>query len=251
MQRRVLGLDVGEKRIGVAVSDLLGLTAQGVETIDSKGQKRDLERVDALCKQYDAAAIVVGLPKNMDGTEGFQAGRVRAFGDALAATGHKIVYQDERLTTASARNVLIEANVSRQKRKGVIDKMAAGYILQGFLDSGKLPTIANDEQEDGNMEGYMDSENIVELVDEAGDPVKFEHLMTLDYEGASYALLAPIDDIDGIGDDEVIVLKIETEDDEDVYVGVEDEDLLEKVFARYLELAEADEDELEAEEDKD
>ena len=251
MQRRVLGLDVGEKRIGVAVSDLLGLTAQGVETIESRGTARDLARVCELVNQYEAIAIVCGLPRNMDGTEGFQAQRVRAFGDALQEKGHRVIYQDERLTTASARNVLIEAKVSRQKRKGVIDKMAAGYILQGFLDSGLLPKIAKDEQEDGNMEGYMENENIVELVDEAGDPVKFEHLMTLDYEGASYALLAPIDDIDGIGDDEVVVLKIDTEDGEDVYVGVEDEDLLEKVFARYLELAEADEDELEAEEDQD
>ena len=101
------------------------------------------------------------------------------------------------------------------------------------------------------MDGYMPSENIVELVDESGKPVKFEHLMTVDYEDALYALLAPIDTVEGIEDDEVVILKIEdgeTEEDE-VYVGVEDEELLEKIFERYLELAEAEEAEFEQIED--
>ncbi len=103
------------------------------------------------------------------------------------------------------------------------------------------------------MDGYMVDENsIVELVDEDGKPVKFEHLMTLDFEGKQYVLLAPLDDIDGIGEDEVVILEIQdgaTEED-DTYVGVEDEALLERIFERYLEIAEADEDELEQEEDE-
>lgn len=103
------------------------------------------------------------------------------------------------------------------------------------------------------MDGYMVDENsIVELVDEDGKPVKFEHLMTLEFEGKQYVLLAPLDDIEGIGEDEVVILEIqggETEED-DTYVGVEDEELLERIFERYLEIAEADEDELEREEDE-
>lgn len=88
----------------------------------------------------------------------------------------------------------------------------------------------------------MDMENIVELVDENGKDVRFEHLMTVEYEGDAYVLLAPVDEIEDIGEDEVIILKIEEgDDDDDTYVGVEDEELLEKVFARYLEIAEADE----------
>ena len=141
LRPRVLCLDVGERRIGVAISDLLGLTAQGLETIDSKGVARDIERVVQLAESYQVAAIVCGLPKNMNGTEGFQAQRVREFAGHLEARGYQIIYQDERLTTASARNVLIEANVSRQKRKQVIDKMAAGYILQGFLDGNGLSRL--------------------------------------------------------------------------------------------------------------
>ncbi len=135
MKQRVLCLDVGEKRIGVAVSDLLGLTAQGVTTIESMGTERDIARVVELAKQYEVQRIVVGLPKNMDGTTGFQAERVMAFAERLAGIGHQIVYQDERLTTASARRTLIEGDVSRKKRKQVIDKLAAVYILQGYMDS--------------------------------------------------------------------------------------------------------------------
>lgn len=141
MQRRVLALDVGERRIGVAVSDLLGLTAQGVETIETRGTEKDLARVRELASSYEVVAIVCGLPRNMDGSEGFQAARVRAFADRLADEGYRVIYQDERLTTASARKVLIEADVSRGKRKGVIDKMAAGLILQSFLDSGGLSKL--------------------------------------------------------------------------------------------------------------
>lgn len=136
--RRAMGLDVGEKRIGVALSDPLGLTAQGLTTINSEGMERDIARVRALAEQHDVDQIVVGLPKNMEGSEGFQAERVRAFAGKVEQLGYRVIYQDERLTTASARRTLIEGNVRRDKRRQVIDKLAAVYILQGFLDSGGL-----------------------------------------------------------------------------------------------------------------
>ena len=138
---RVMGLDVGEKRIGVALSDPLGMTAQALLTIETHGIKNDVISVVSLAEKYRAVAIVCGLPRNMDGSIGFQAQRVQDFCALLEAEGLRIIYQDERLTTASARHVLIEANVSRKKRKGVIDKMAAGYILQGFLDAGGLSKL--------------------------------------------------------------------------------------------------------------
>ncbi len=141
MTKRALCLDVGERRIGVAVSDLLGITAQGVETIESRGVEKDLARVRELAAQYGVAAIVCGLPRNMDGSEGFQAARVRSVGDRLSDEGYRVIYQDERLTTASARKVLIEADVRRGKRKDVIDKMAAGLILQVFIDGGGLSRL--------------------------------------------------------------------------------------------------------------
>ena len=134
--KRILALDVGEKRIGVAVSDPLGLTAQGVETIFSKGIARDHERIVQLLNIYETDRIVVGLPRSMNGSEGFQAERVREFMQGLIEWGYRVKWQDERLTSASATRTLLEGNVSRVKRKQVIDKLAATYILQGFLDAG-------------------------------------------------------------------------------------------------------------------
>lgn len=134
--RRVVCLDVGEKRIGVAVSDPLGYTAQGVETIFTKGAARDLARIAELAASYETDRVLVGLPRSLDGREGHQAARVRAFADALVPMGLQVRYQDERLTSASATRVLLEGNVRRDKRKQVIDKLAATYILQSFLDAG-------------------------------------------------------------------------------------------------------------------
>lgn len=135
--KRVVALDVGEKRIGVAVSDPLGFTAQGVETIESRGIERDLSRVAQIMGEYQTDWVLCGLPRSMDGSTGFQAERIGVFGQRLKDMGFAVAYWDERLTTAAARRTLIEADVSRKKRKQVIDKLAASYILQGFLDSGR------------------------------------------------------------------------------------------------------------------
>lgn len=134
--KRVLCLDVGDKRIGVAVSDALGLTAQGVETIFTKGEARDRARVKELAQLYETDRVVVGMPRLLSGSEGLQAARVRAFAEGLGALGLVVRYQDERLSSASAARTLIEGNVRRDKRKQVIDKLAATYILQAFLDAG-------------------------------------------------------------------------------------------------------------------
>ncbi|WNC16773.1 Holliday junction resolvase RuvX [Brevibacillus brevis] len=133
---RLLGLDVGDKTIGVAVSDELGWTAQGVETIKRQSKEKDLARIQELIAQYQVGAIVVGLPKNMNGTIGPRAELCQAFGKLLGErTSLPIHMWDERLTTMAAEKMLISADVSRQKRKTVIDKMAATLILQGYLDA--------------------------------------------------------------------------------------------------------------------
>lgn len=133
---RLLGLDVGDKTIGVAVSDELGWTAQGVETIKRQSKEKDLARIQELIAQYQVGAIVVGLPKNMNGTIGPRAELCQAFGKLLGErTSLPIHMWDERLTTMAAEKMLISADVSRQKRKKVIDKMAATLILQGYLDA--------------------------------------------------------------------------------------------------------------------
>jgi len=133
---RIMGLDVGDKTIGVAVSDLLGLTAQGVTAIRRSDLGEDLQQLARLIEQYEVELVVLGLPKNMDGTIGPQGEKVLAFRDVLERE-LKIptVLQDERWSTIEAERLLIHADLSRAKRKKVIDKMAASVILQSYLDS--------------------------------------------------------------------------------------------------------------------
>lgn len=137
MPKRKIGLDVGDVRIGVAVSDLMGICANPRETYVRKKDDiaADIEYFTEYAKREDADAFVVGLPRNMDGTEGPRAELTRAFGDALAErSGLPVIYVDERLTTVSAERMLIGADVRRDKRKKVIDKVAATIILQSYLD---------------------------------------------------------------------------------------------------------------------
>jgi putative Holliday junction resolvase len=135
-----MGLDVGSKTVGVSISDAFGWTAQGIETvkIDEEKQEFGLDRLGVLIVEHDVSKIVVGLPKNMKGSIGFRGEASQYFGKLLEERfGLPVVFWDERLTTMAAERVLLEADVSRKKRKKVIDKMAASMILQGYLDSQK------------------------------------------------------------------------------------------------------------------
>jgi putative holliday junction resolvase len=132
---RILGLDIGDATIGVAVSDPFGWTAQGVKTIRRVGIKSDLKEIINIIEEYKVEKIVAGFPINMNGTLGPSSEKIKAFcGKVHEATGLEIIYQDERLTTVAATRTLIEADVSRKKRKQVIDTVAATYILQIYLD---------------------------------------------------------------------------------------------------------------------
>ena len=135
---RILGLDFGSKTVGVAVSDGLLLTAQGVETIERKDEnklRKTCARIEELIAEYEIKEIVLGLPKNMNNTEGERVEKTKAFGEMLERrTGLPVHYWDERLTTVAAEQILMESGVRRENRKAVIDKVAAGLILQGYLD---------------------------------------------------------------------------------------------------------------------
>ncbi|TVY11959.1 Holliday junction resolvase RuvX [Paenibacillus cremeus] len=133
---RLMGLDYGDKTIGVAVSDELGWTAQGLEVIRRSTVERDTARLKELIAEYGVGEIVVGLPKNMNNTIGPRGEICIAFAQSLHEILQLPVHMwDERLTTASAQRTLIEADVSRKKRKQVVDKMAAQLILQGYMDA--------------------------------------------------------------------------------------------------------------------
>ncbi|MCD2136817.1 Holliday junction resolvase RuvX [Salinicoccus halitifaciens] len=135
---KVLGLDVGTKTIGVAISDAFGWTAQGLTTlkIDYDKGKYGLEEIARIVEEHDVSSVVVGLPKNMNNSIGESGERSLHFSEMLAnhIPSVKIIMWDERLSTVGAERTLLEADVSRKKRKAVIDKMAAVFILQGYLD---------------------------------------------------------------------------------------------------------------------
>ena len=138
---KIIALDVGDKTIGVALSDELKITAQGLMTIERVGIRKDTGKIIDLIREHDCDTVVVGLPKNLNGTNSIQTDKVYEFKTMLEnkmkSSGMKdilIIFQDERFTTLMAERVLIEADVSRKKRKEVIDKQAAVLILQGYLD---------------------------------------------------------------------------------------------------------------------
>ena len=135
--RRLLGLDYGSKTVGAAATDPLGLTVQPVETIVRKEEKklrRTLARIETLCREMEISAVVVGLPLNMDDTEGERAQLARQFGEAVARrTGLPVYYEDERLTTLEADEILDETGFARKDRKEVSDQLAAVLILESFI----------------------------------------------------------------------------------------------------------------------
>lgn len=136
--KKILGLDVGDRWIGVAISDALGITAQSVKTIKRESNKQAYEEIHELLEEYDIEKVVVGLPKNMNNSIGPQSEKVIKFATKLHNKYNvEIIYVDERMTTISAERVLIEADVRRENRKKYIDRVAATYILQTYLDSLK------------------------------------------------------------------------------------------------------------------
>ena len=134
MNERIVCLDIGDVRIGVAVSDPTGTIASPVEVIQRVGWGPDTKKILAVCQRYDTNRILSGLPLNMDGTEGFQAQKVRDFCRQLEKAGLQVVFQDERLSTVSAEDALIEGGVSRAGRKQKVDMIAASVILRQWLE---------------------------------------------------------------------------------------------------------------------
>ena len=135
--KRIMCIDYGDARVGIAVSDLLGLTAQGVETIKNTGRKALFERLEQLIATYTPGKIVIGLPKNMNGTLGERAEKTYVFAERLKEIySGEIEFFDERLSTVCAIQTLNATNTRGQKRKAVIDTVAAALILQAYMDSG-------------------------------------------------------------------------------------------------------------------
>lgn len=241
---RILCLDVGDRRIGIAVSDPLGITAQPLDTYTRVGYGPDVRHIAGIAARYDTERVLCGLPRNMDGSQGGQAEKVRAFAEQLEKAGLVISYWDERMTTVTAERALIEGGMRREQRKQKVDMVAAVVILQAFLDAGGLqtpPSILQSEEDTMDDQRNTEQDDLVELIDEEGNPVQFRHLMTLEHGGAAYVLLGAVEDEEDEDGSEVYILRIDRDDKgEDCYVAVEDEKVLQEVFDKFVEIAEQD-----------
>ena len=248
---RVLGLDVGDKRIGVAVSDETRLIASPYCVIQSVGWGPDSRKIADIMRETGAELIVSGLPYNMDGSLGFQAKKVQDFLRVVENLGFPVEWIDERLTTVTAQNALIEGGMRREDRRSHVDKVAAAVILQAWLDRQRTSDNETQEKEQPmadneknlRMEEGGENDNelpeIIELTDDDGNVTRFEYMTTIDYEGELYVALMLADEEEEDEEEEgnVVILKIEQDENgEDIYVSIEDEALADAVFQKFLEM---------------
>ena len=232
MNKRIIALDVGDRRIGIAVSDPLGITAQPLETYTRVGYGPDSRHIAQIAKQYETDQILCGLPRNMDGTQGFQVEKVREFAGKLEELGLVISYYDERMTTMLAEGALLEANMRREDRKKKVDMVAAVVILQSYLDAQAMPEAEYvDEEED--EEEYDDG--ILEMIDEDGNPIRFYLSANIHYAGEEYVLLTCAEETQDVAQDESFIMRCtKDEDGDDCYQSLEDEALIAAVYEAYL-----------------
>lgn len=269
--KRFLCLDIGDKRIGVAVSDPFNSYALPVETYHRKNLKTDLARVAEYVKEKGATVVVCGLPVNFDGTPSIQTQKARFFIERLKETvSAEIIAVDERCTTCEAENVLIEQGKSREERKRFVDSLAACEILQGFLNE-----LNNSERKGDNIMSEKEKKNcgcgcdhehehthcdhddcgcddeccdcgceddIVELTGDDGKKMKFYFVGTIEYKGKTYSAFEPAETIEGIEEDDLIIFELSGDDEETAeLLPIEDDALLDEVFNEFCRVMEEDE----------
>lgn len=235
MEKRIVALDVGDRRIGIAVSDPLGITAQPLETYTRVGYGPDVRHIAEICKKYDTNQILSGLPRNMDGSQGFQVEKVREFAAKLEEQGLVVSFYDERMTTMLAEGALLEANMSRADRKKKVDMLAAVMILQSYLDAKAFERSAEEEEDEGDE--YDDG--ILEMEDEDGNPIRFYLSANIPYAGEDYVLLTCAEDTGDIAQDESFIMRCAfDEDGNDCYQSIDDEALIAAVYEAYLQQSE-------------
>lgn len=207
---RVLGLDVGDKYIGVAISDELGMFAQPLMRIDRISNDHAYGEIKKLIDEYGIKDVVVGLPINMNNTLGPQSEKVKKFAERLKGKFKiNLIYIDERMSSISAERVLIEGSVRRENRKKYIDKIAASYILQTYLDM---------KQED-ILDKYL-------FYDENNEPVEFILEGKFEINETPYVAMLPAKDLKG----DIYILRIDKDmDGNEVLVGIEDDELEEAI----------------------
>ena len=230
MEKRIVALDVGDRRIGIAVSDPLSITAQPVETYTRVGYGPDSRHIAEIARRYETDQILCGLPRNMDGSQGFQADKVRQFAAQLEAQGLTVSYYDERMTTVLAEDALLEGDVRRADRKKKVDMIAAVIILQSYLDARGAEMAVADEEDASQGE-----DGVLEMVDEDGTAIRFYLTASIRYAQEDYVLLTCAEDAGDIARDESFIMRC-TRDDEGnpCYQSLEDEALIAAVYEAYL-----------------
>ncbi|MGN0822217.1 MAG: Holliday junction resolvase RuvX [Candidatus Gallimonas sp.] len=244
MEKRIVAFDVGDKRIGVAVSDPFNEYAMPCETYWRRGSRdTDAAALAKIAEERGAGLIVCGLPVNSDGTPSVQTEKTERFIAALReATQIPVVTEDERYTTVEATRDLIQGGVRREKRKNSVDSIAAAYILDGYLSGRKKEKKSMSMKEESND---YEEDNIVELIDEEGNTLRYEHVGTIEYKGEWYCFFTPEEQAEEADEDEgeeVAVFRLVGDEDNETLEIVDDDALLDEVFAEFCNQYENSED---------
>ena len=209
------------------MSDPLGVTAQPIETYTRIGYGPDSRHIAEIARRYETDRILCGLPRNMDGTQGFQVEKVKEFAAKLEELGLVVEYYDERMTTMLAESALLEANMRREDRKKKVDMVAAVVILQSYLDARAAMADDGDEADDGD--------GILEMEDEDGNLIRFYLSASIRYAGEDYVLLTCAEATGDIEQDESFIMRCTTDGEGNAcYQSLEDEALIAAVYEAYL-----------------
>ena len=239
IKKRAIAFDIGNKRIGVAISDPFNEYAMPCETYVRVGNfQKDVAMIAKIAEDRGVGVIVCGLPYNFDGTESIQTVKTRQFIEALKEkTSLPIELEDERFTTMQARETQIMGGVKREDRKKTIDSIAASYILESFLSrekNKKSEEISMLDNENELNEEYEDEENrIFELEAEDGTVEKLYHIATIEYRGGMYCCFQKAEPETEEEEDEIAIFNLQGEGDDALLVPLEDEQLLDEVFAEF------------------
>jgi len=237
IEKRAIAFDIGNKRIGVAISDPFNEYAMPCETyVRTRNFDLDVTAIANLAKERGVGVIVCGLPFNFDGSESIQTVKTREFVEVLRQkTDLPIEWEDERFTTMQARETQIMGGIKREDRKKTIDSIAASYILESYLARRKnqkrkeVEVMSNEKME----EYEYDEERIIELEADDGTVEKLYHIATIEYKGGMYCCFQKAEPESEEEEDEVVIFALQGEGDDAVLMPLEDEQLLDEVFAEF------------------
>jgi putative Holliday junction resolvase len=237
IEKRVIAFDIGSKRIGVAISDPFNEYAMPCETyVRTRNFTVDVEAIAKIAKDRGVGEIVCGIPFNVDGTESIQTVKTREFVDALREkTELPIALEDERFTTMQARETQIMGGIRREDRKKTIDSIAASYILESYLSRQKTKNKKTEEiKMIDETEVYEDDESrIFEVEADDGTVERLYHIATIEYRGETYCCFQKAEPECEEEEDEVIIFALKGEGDDAMLFPLEDEQLLDEVFAEF------------------